>query len=142
MIKWAGRIFVFLGIGHTVLTLALVAPDNAAAWFSADLWSLDEGVIPTDAAMSTYWLSIASFSVPLMVLGLAVLWADRRGLVPPAYLGWILLVWTALNTVILLPTPWILGVAASVLYLVGTRRAARLEPGPTARAAALLETSQ
>jgi hypothetical protein len=132
MIKWAGRIFVFLGIGHTVLSLALVAPEHAAAWFGADLWSPDEGVITMGASMSAYWLSIGGFGVPLLVLGLAVLWMDRRGLVPPAFLGWILLVWAAANTVILLPSPWILAVAASVLYLAGVRRAGAKTPEPVA----------
>lgn len=125
MIKWAGRIFVFLGIGHTVLSLALVAPSHAAAWFSGDLWRPDEGVLEMSPAMAAYWLSIGGFGVPLLTLGLTVLWMDRRGIVPPAFIGWAILAWTVVDTVVLLPSPWILAVAGSVLYLVGVRRAER-----------------
>ncbi|MDA1362662.1 hypothetical protein O1R50_23775 [Glycomyces luteolus] len=126
MIKWAGRIFAFLGIGHTLLSLALVAPDHAAAWFSGDLWRPDEGVIAMSPAMAGYWLSVGGFGVPMLTLGFTVLWMDRRGIVPPAFLGWAVLAWAAVDTVILLPSPWILAVVGSVLYLVGVRRASRM----------------
>lgn len=129
MIRWAGRIFVFLGIGHTVLSLALVAPEHAAKWFGAELWTPDEGIMEMSAAMSAYWLSVGGFGVPLLAFGFTILWMDRRGLVPPAFLGWIVLVWAAANTVILLPSPWILAAVASVLYLAGVRRASvKTEP--------------
>ncbi|MFG3338346.1 DUF6463 family protein [Glycomyces sp. NPDC048151] len=132
MIKWAGRIFVFLGIGHTVLSLALVAPEHAATWFSAGLWSPEEGIIAMSPAMSAYWLSIGGFGVPLLAFGLLTLWMDRRGLVPPAFLGWILLAWAAANTAILVVSPWILAVAAAILYLAGVRRANSAAPEPVA----------
>ncbi|MFC3493000.1 DUF6463 family protein [Glycomyces rhizosphaerae] len=125
MIKWAGRIFVFLGIGHTVLSLVLVAPSHAASWFSGDLWRPDEGVIEMSPSMAAYWLSVGGFGVPLLVLGFTVLWMHRRGIVPPGFLGWAILAWAVVNTVILLPSPWILAVVGSVLYLVGVRRAER-----------------
>ncbi|MCC3764174.1 DUF6463 family protein [Glycomyces sp. TRM65418] len=125
MIAWAGRIFVFLGIGHTVLSLALVAPSHAAAWFGGVLWRPDEGITEMSPGMAAYWLTVGGFGLPLLALGFAVLWMHRRGIAPPAFLGWTILAWTAANTVILLPSPWILGVVASVLYLAGVRRAAR-----------------
>jgi hypothetical protein len=128
MVRWAGRIFVFLGIGHTVLSLILVAPEHAAAWFGGELWRPEEGILEMSQGMAAYWLSVGGFGVPLLAFGLTVLWMQRRGDVPPAFLGWLLLAWTAVNTVILLPSPWILGAAASVLYLVGVRRAERLQP--------------
>jgi hypothetical protein len=132
MIKWAGRIFVFLGIGHTVLSLALVAPAHAATWFTGALWRPDEGVIAMSPSMAAYWLSVGGFGVPLLALGFTVLWLDRRGIVPPAFLGWALLAWTVVDTVILLPSPWILAAAGSVLYLAGVRRASRVAPEPVA----------
>ncbi|MDN3242043.1 hypothetical protein [Glycomyces tritici] len=125
MIKWAGRIFVFLGTAHMVLSLAMTAPKRAAAWFGAELWRPEGGFTEMNPTMGAYWFSFASFGGPLVVLGLAILWIDRRGLVPPAYLGWILLAWTLVNTAILLPSPWIVGVVGAVLYLAGVRRANR-----------------
>ncbi|MEV3938931.1 hypothetical protein AB0K52_23535 [Glycomyces sp. NPDC049804] len=137
MVKWSGRIFVFLGIGHTVLSLALVAPEHAAAWFSGGLWTPDEGILDMSPAMSGYWLGIGGFGVPLLAFGLTVLWMQRRGLTPPAFLGWTVLVWAAANTVILVLSPWILAVVASVLYLAGVRRAARNAAAPVAAQAVL-----
>jgi hypothetical protein len=127
MIKWSGRIFVFLGTAHMVLSLAMAAPDRAAAWFGAELWRPEGGFTEMNPTMGAYWFTFGSFGVPLLSLGVAVLWMHRRGVVPPEFLGWILLAWTLVNMVILLPSPWIVGVAASVLYLVGVRRAARDE---------------
>jgi hypothetical protein len=125
MIKWAGRIFVIIGIGHTVLSLALTAPSHAATWFSGALWRPGEGVIEMSPGMAAYWLSVGGFGVPLLTLGFTVLWMDRRGIVPPAFAGWAILAWTVVDTVILLPSPWVVVVAGSVLYLVGVRRAER-----------------
>jgi hypothetical protein len=123
MIKWAGRIFVLLGAAHMVLSLSLAAPKRAAAWFGAELWRPEGGFIEMNPDMGAYWFTFGSFGVPLLSLGLAILWIDRRGLVPPAFLGWIALAWTLVNMAILLPSPWIVGVTASILYLVGVRRA-------------------
>lgn len=125
MMQWAGRILVFLGAGHTVLSLAMVAPDHAAAWFGARLWRPEEGILEMSPAMAAYWLTVGGFGIPLLTLGLTVLWMHRRGIVPPAFIGWILLAWTLVDAVVLLPSPWVLGVAASVLYLAGVRRAER-----------------
>jgi hypothetical protein len=132
MIKWAGRIFVFIGLGHTILSLALVAPSHVATWFGGGLWRPDEGVISMSPAMAAYWLSVGGFGVPLLTLGFTVLWMDRRGIVPPAFVGWAILAWTVVTTVILLPSPWIVVVAGSVLYLVGVRRATRETGAPEA----------
>lgn len=135
MIKWAGRIFVLLGTAHTALGLAMTAPKRAPAWFSAELWRPEGGFTEMNPTMGAYWFTFAGFGVPLLVLGLAILWIDRRGLVPPAFLGWILLAWALVNMAILLPSPWIVGVAGAVLYLVGVRRANRpapATPGSTA----------
>lgn len=125
MIKWAGRIFIFIGIGHTVLSLALIAPDHVASWFSGDLWQSDEGVIAMSPSMSAFWISVGGFGAPLLTLGFTVLWMDEHGIVPPAFIGWAVLAWTAVCTVILLPSPWIVVVAGAVLYLAGVRRANR-----------------
>ncbi|MEU5154693.1 DUF6463 family protein [Glycomyces sp. NPDC021274] len=125
MIKTAGWFFVVLGGVHTALSLGLFAAKHFASWFSGGLWRSEGGFADMTAAMAAYWFSLASFGVPLLVLGLTVLWTLRRGLVPPAFLGWILLVWTVVNMAVLLLSPWVLGVAGSVLYLVGVRRANR-----------------
>ncbi|GAA2127048.1 DUF6463 family protein [Glycomyces algeriensis] len=130
MIRSAGWIFAVLGTAHTVLGLALTAVKRAPAWFGAELWRPEGGFLEMNPTMGAYWFTFASFGVPLLVLGLAILWIDRRGLVPPAFLGWILLAWALVNMVILLPSPWIAGVVGAVLYLAGVRRASRTAAEP------------
>jgi hypothetical protein len=56
--------------------------------------------------------------VPLIVVGLMMLWLDRRGITPPPFIAWTLGIWTVVDAVILLLTPWPI-----LLLLVGARRA-------------------
>jgi hypothetical protein len=130
MIRTSGWIFVVLGIAHTLLSLALVAPAHATAWFSGDLWRPAEGITAMGAATGGYWFSIGGFGIPLLAFGFTVLWTHRRGIVPPAFPGWMILAWGLVNTVILLPSPWIVGVVGAVLYLAGVRRASRTAAEP------------
>ena len=122
MIRWAGRLMVFYGAAHTLAALTVEgAARHADAWFSGKLWS--EDFSDMSAANSAYWLSIGSGGVPLVLLGLLVLWLDRRGIVPPPFIAWALAAWTAVDAVALGATPWPLLMLASVLLLVGARRA-------------------
>jgi len=69
-------------------------------------------------------LSLDSFGVPLIVVGLVVLWLDRRGILPPPFIAWVLGAWTVLDAVILALTPWPIMLVAVGLLLAGARRAA------------------
>ncbi|MFD0420096.1 DUF6463 family protein [Streptomyces sp. NPDC127108] len=132
MIKWAGWLIAIFGAAHTLLALTVEeAGSHAGDWFSGELWG--EDLAAMSEASSAFWLSWNSFGPPLVILGLMVLWLDRRGIVPPPFIAWVLGVWAVGDTVILglSPSPVIL--LASVLLLVGSRRAARV--GVTAPAA-------
>ena len=97
MIKWAGRLIVAFGTAHTFGAMALEgAAQHADAWFSRKLWG--EEVANMSPAMSAYWLSVNSFGPSLVVIGLTVLWLDRRGITPPSFIAWSLLVWLAIDT--------------------------------------------
>ena len=77
---------------------------------------------PAGAAL---WLTVDSFAVPLILVGLTVLWLDRRGITPPAFIAWTVGIWAVVEAVIFGPSPsWVLPVAAALL-LVGARRAGR-----------------
>ncbi|MFB6568933.1 DUF6463 family protein [Streptomyces noursei] len=76
-------------------------------------------------AGSAYWLSLESFGPPLILVGLTVLWLDRRGITPPAFVAWALGAWTVVDAVVLPLTPWPLIVLACALLLIGARRARR-----------------
>ncbi len=128
MIKWAGRLIVLYGTAHTVGALtAEGAARHARAWFTRELWG--EDLADMSPAMSAYWLSVNSFGPPLIVLGLAVLWLDRRGITPPPFIGWSLGGWVVGGTVVIGPgigQDLILLTAAGLL-VAGARRRAGLD---------------
>ena len=124
MIKWAGWLMVLYGAAHTLGALTVEgAARYAGAWFSGELWRDDFAAM--SAANSAYWLSLGSFGIPLIVIGLIVVWLNRRGITPPPFLAWVLGSWTLVDAVVLALTPWPVLLLANVLLLVGTRRAAR-----------------
>jgi hypothetical protein len=130
-IKWAGRLIVFYGAAHTLGALTVLgAARHAGAWFSGELWGDD--LADMSPANSALWLSVDSFGVPLIVVGLMVLWLDRRGITPPPFVAWTLGVWTVIDAAILLLTPWPILLVANALLLVGNHRARQ----PDQRAAA------
>ncbi|MFX0577048.1 hypothetical protein [Nocardia nepalensis] len=82
MIAWAGRLIVIFGAAHTILALTLMrAARYAGDWFRGALWHDDLAAM--SAANSALWLSLDSFGVPLVLVGMTVLWLDRRGITPP-----------------------------------------------------------
>jgi hypothetical protein len=122
MIKWAGWLIVFFGAAHTLIALAIVGTgSHLAAWFSAALWHDD--LANMSPANSAFWLSLYSFGVPLILVGLLVLWLDRRGITPPAFIAWVLGIWISVGAVVLLLTPWPILLFAAGLLLIGIRRA-------------------
>ncbi|QIS21477.1 DUF6463 family protein [Nocardia terpenica] len=124
MIKWAGWIIVLFGTAHTVSALTLEgAARHAGTWFSGGLWGDDFAAMsPADSA---YWLSLSSFGIPLVLLGLTILWLDRQGIAVPRFLPWALGIWTVVDMVVLEPTPAPIMLLASVLLLLGASRATR-----------------
>jgi hypothetical protein len=129
MIKSAGWIMVLYGASHTLLALTVEgAARYVGAWFSGELWGAD--FTSMSPANSAYWLTLASFGPPLIVIGLIVLWLDRRGITPPPFIAWTLGILTVVDAVILLLTPWPILLLANILLLVGARRA-RHRDNPT-----------
>ena len=112
MSKWAGRLLVFYGTAHTLGALTVEgAARHAGAWFSRALWAGD--LSEMSPAMSAFWLSVNSFGPPHVLLGLTVLWLDRRGLTPPPFLAWSLAGWVLVNIVIAGP-----GIGQDLILLV------------------------
>jgi hypothetical protein len=91
-------------------------------------------------AMSAYWLTVNSFAPPLILVGLTVLWLDRRGITPPPFLAWSMGAWVVVGTVVAGPGIGqdLILLVASGLLLAGSRRATHRNnptPGPvTSRA--------
>ncbi|MCD0442041.1 hypothetical protein LO763_00165 [Glycomyces sp. A-F 0318] len=131
MIKWAGWIFTVLGAAHLLLGLALLAPHHAGAWLGGALWAPAGTLAEMDPVMGGFWMTTGSFGLPLLVVGQTVLWTRRRGLVPPAFIGWTIGAWSLAAGLVFEPAPWIAATAGAVLLVAGTRRGARVpaEPG-------------
>ena len=123
MVTWAGRLIVLFGTAHTLGALVVEgAADHAAAWFSGQLWGTD--LAHMTPAMSAYWLSVNSFGPPLVLVGLTVLWLQRRGLRPPPFIAWSLVGWVVVDSVLAGPGVGqdLILLVAALLLLAGGRR--------------------
>lgn len=95
-VRWAGRLILLFGAAHTLGALTVEgAAGHTGAWLSGQLWGADLATM--SPATSAYWLSLMSFGPPLVLIGLIVLWLDRRGMTPPAFIAWSLGIWTVVD---------------------------------------------
>lgn len=123
LIKWAGWIMTLAGIGHTLGSLVETVPDHVGTWFSWRLWSETDYAELSDAAVG-WWYSGYSFGPPLLLIGLTVLWLDRRGMTPSPFIAWAMATWVLVSFVVSGPSPLLVLLVAASLLLVGAHRAA------------------
>ena len=122
MIKWAGWIITLAGVAHSLGSLIEAAPDHIGTWFSGPLWSETDYAAWGDAAAG-FWYSVFSFGPPLLLIGLIVLWLDRRGISPPSFIAWAMAAWVIVTFVASGPSPLPVLLIAAGLLLAGARRA-------------------
>ncbi len=125
MVKWAGWIITLAGIGHTLGSLVEAAPDHAGTWFNGG-WNLGDYPEMSDATVA-WWYSVFSFGPPLLLIGLTVLWLDRRGMTPPPFIAWAVVAWVVVGFVVGGPSPLLVLLVAAGLLLAGARRIRRRE---------------
>jgi Protein of unknown function (DUF2867)/Family of unknown function (DUF6463) len=128
VVRLAGRLIVLFGAAHTVGALTVEgAARHAGEWLAGALRGAD--LSDMSPANSAYWLSVMSFGPPLVLLGLTVLWLDRRGITPPAFIGWSLGIWTVVDLAVAGPQS---GQGLVLLLAAGLLLAAsrRTDPGP------------
>lgn len=124
MVRWAGWLVVLYGVAHTVGALAVEgAARHAGAWFGGELWG--QSFRDMSPEMSAWWFSGLSFGPPAVLLGVLVLWLDRRGVVPPAFVGWAVIAWIAVGFVVGGPGVGqdVIPLVAAVLLLIAAHRA-------------------
>lgn len=124
MILWAGRILVLMGAVHLIV-LGVQNGEYVDEWFSGALWGLprEEFVHPAEAN-GAFWIVVASFAVPLLLLGLLITRLARQGVAVPQSIGWCLGAWCLVGAAILEPTPLLLGLAPAILLIRAARRTA------------------
>lgn len=126
MIKWAGWIITLCGIGHTAGSLIQTAPDNAGRWFDGSLWSAGgEDFGAWSEPVATFWYTLYSFGPPLLLIGVTVLWMDRRGITPPSFIAWAITAWVVITFVASGWSPLPLLLIAAGLLVVGNRNVIR-----------------
>lgn len=131
MLKWAGWTMIGISLLHLVV-LGMDAVPLLPEWLSGRLWTLEHWQpMPTQSAAmaangAVFHATLGSFALPMLVFGALVLWMDRRGLVPPAFLGWGLGAWALLAGLVMAPSGYPLGlIPAALLVLAARRRRAR-----------------
>ncbi|WP_234820768.1 DUF6463 family protein [Mycolicibacterium goodii] len=121
MVRWAGWLIVFFGAAHTLGALTIEgAAWHMSEWFNGALRHDD--LSNMSAANSAFWLSVYSFGIPLILVGLMVLWLQRRGIAPPQFLAWVLGIWTIIGAIVLTFKPWPILLLAVCLLLAGAHR--------------------
>lgn len=122
MIKWSGWLITLCGIGHTTGALVQTAPHYARDWFGWHLWRYHDPLAMTHPT-AAFWYTAYSFGPPLLAIGLLVLWLDRRGITPPAFLAWGIAAWTLITATLSGPSPLLLLLIVALLLLIAARRA-------------------
>lgn len=126
---YRASIYGLIGLG--ILHMLVLGADALAAvpgWLHLDLWTFEHWGAAVDQRQDlllsgfAFWSTIGSFAVPAMVLGFLLLWLDRRGIVPPAFTGWVLLGWTAITTMLMLPSGFPVAVLVALGLVLGRRK--------------------
>jgi uncharacterized protein DUF6463 len=126
--RWASGIMIGLGAGHLTLSV-LLSRKELAGWVEHGLWAavpLRPGDPSLEAlrTQSVFWAGAGSFAVPLALLGGLAWHLAGRGVTVPAGFGWAVAAWCAVGGVLLVPSPYFLGVVAGALLIAAARPAA------------------
>ncbi len=135
MQRVAGIGFMLIGLLHMTL-FGWDAWPQAAAVLSGALWTTDHTLLPVAArdpallqAEHAFWSTIGSAGIPVLVLGLVILWIDRSGLRVPAAPSALLVIWSAVGTALMQPSGFPLVLLASALLLIASLRRQETTPG-------------
>ncbi|KAA1429218.1 DUF6463 family protein [Nocardioides antri] len=124
LLSWASGLLVLLGVGHVVVSV-LVDHARVADWLGDGLWAtvplVPEQTVDEQATVAAFWGGVGSFAVPLVLLGLLVRHLAARGVPVPAWVGWGVAGWCVLGGVMLVPSPFFVGVVPGLLIVLAAR---------------------
>jgi hypothetical protein len=127
MIRWNGIAMVAIGILHMIV-LGIDAVVEIPGWLRLELWTAEHWQplraqrLELLASNAAFWSTIGSFAFPLIMLGAVVIWLDKRQLPVPAFLGWSLLAWIVVASLIIEVSGFPLGIPIAICLILGARQ--------------------
>ncbi|WP_328923693.1 DUF6463 family protein [Streptomyces sp. NBC_00190] len=134
LLRWASGIMLLLGTGHLVL-LTVFSWADVTGWVDRGVWAAvplelagGNGADPTVESLQShvaFWAGPGSFAVPLILLGCLIRHLAGRGVAVPAGIGWGIAAWCFVGGVLLVPSPYFVGMISGALVILAARRDAR-----------------
>lgn len=129
--KVAGWIAIAFGALHVVVapleSRGILSDAVSDGWWNT--FTLDESTTLAEFERSeTFWVTLGSFGVPVLVLGCWVVWSTHQRQRVPGWIGWVVLAWGLLIVTAVPASPgWALCVSGGLIVL-GDRRRTRATP--------------
>ncbi|MDX0413682.1 hypothetical protein GOC91_27115 [Sinorhizobium medicae] len=74
------------------------------------------------ASNAAFWSTVGSFALPLIMIGALVVWLGGKHLPLPSFLGWSLLAWIVVASLIIEVSGFPLGIPVAICLIIGARR--------------------
>lgn len=126
MLRWASGIMMALGVGHLVV-VTITAGGVMAGWLERGLWAAVPMTSSSGASTEVlitkvaFWAGPASFSVPLVLLGVLIWQLAGRDAPVSRAIGWGLAGWCTLGGILLVPSPFFVGAIAGLLVALAPK---------------------
>ncbi|WP_457659998.1 DUF6463 family protein [Sinorhizobium medicae] len=95
-----------IGILHMVV-LGIDAAAEIPGWLRLELWTVEHWQplrtqrLEVLASNAAFWSTVGSFALPLIMIGALVVWLGGKHLPLPSFLGWSLLAWIVVASLII-----------------------------------------
>lgn len=127
MIRWSGIALMVIGILHMVV-LGTDAAAEIPGWLRLELWTVEHWQplrtqrLEVLASNAAFWSTVGSFALPLIMIGALVVWLGGKHLPLPSFLGWSLLAWIVVASLIIEVSGFPLGIPVAICLIIGARR--------------------
>lgn len=113
---WAGWWMVGIAALHLVYW-SIATWADWGAWAAGGLWGAEPVTARDYRLHHGYWALVASFMVPLFLLGLLIIRLARLGIALPRYVGRVMLGWVLVASALMEPNGFPLGFIPAILLL-------------------------
>lgn len=118
---------IVIGILH-MFVLGIDAVAEIPGWLRLELWTAEHWQplrtqrLEVLASNAAFWSTVGSFALPLIMIGALVVWLDGKHFPLPSFLGWSLLAWIVVASLIIEVSGFPLGIPVATCLIIGTRR--------------------